>query len=238
VLLVLGVGLAGLALGAGEALLALRELRVTSSDRTLAQEVARKLVIPPRANLLTTPVVDFAREAEKCPRVARAEVDRRLPDRLILTVYPRTPLLALKRNGKYLLVDGDGVCLYWCVRPSQALLRVGGWEPAEAEVGRRLSGEWLERCSDIAQALSAWPKQQPWSLDAHNPPELTVVSGSGARGIVGLGADTIRRVKLFAEVLTALEASGHQVGRMELRTRRPIWWPKHSQVAHNAGHPT
>lgn len=235
-LLSLSVGV-GLALGAGESLLALRELRIVSTDRTLAAEVARNLTLPPHPNLLTTPIVQFTREAEKCPRVARAEIERRLPDRLILAVHPRRPLIALEENGRYLLIDEDGVCLYWCQRPRRELLRVAGWHPRGAQVGERLTDEWFERSRDIAQALSRSTKLQPWRMEASNPPELTVVSGSGARGIVGVDGDTVKRAKLFAEVLQELEARGNQVGRVELRTRRPIWWPKSQCVASGPDHP-
>lgn len=232
----LSVGV-GLALGAGESLLALRELRVVSTDRTLAMEVAQNLTLPSHPNLLTTPIVQFTREAERCPRVAKAEVERRLPDRLILTVHPRTPLIALERNGKYLLIDKDGMCLYWCQRPRKELLRVTGWHPQRAQVGQRLTDEWFERSRDIAQALLQWTKLQPWRMDASNPPELTLTSGSGAKGTVGVDGDTVKRAELFAEVLQELEARGNQVGRVELRTRRPIWWPASQRVAGGPDHP-
>jgi POTRA domain, FtsQ-type len=216
----------GLAVGGGEALFALRELRVVSPDPTLAAEVAGRLTIPAGANLLTTPIARFARAAEQCPRVARAGVERKLPGRVIVTVQPRKPLLALAKGAKYLLVDREGVCLYWCTRPAASVLRVQGWFPEGAGVGRRLQGEWLERTRDVAEALVPWQKLRPWGMDATNPPELTLVSGSGAQGVVGVDGDTTRRARLFAEVLQQLGARGYDVGRIELRTRRPIWWPR------------
>lgn len=218
--------LLGLGLGAGEALTRLRVIAVTSPDQTLAEEASQRLVVPPGANLLTTRIAQFARQAERCPRAKHAQVERRFPHQLLLTVQPRQPLIALRKASRYLLVDEEGVCLYWVQRAPQELLSVEGIPRVDVCVGDRASGEWFERSVEAATALLRAPDLGPWRLivNAKQPRESVLVAGSGTRGIVGMDDELPRRARLFAEVLEALQARGEKVRLMELRTRDPIWW--------------
>lgn len=216
----------GLVVGGGEALTRLRVITVTSTDRTLAEEASKRLVIPVRANLLTTDIAQFARQAEQCPRAKQARVERHLPDRLLLSVQPREPLLALRKGKQYLLVDEEGACLYWVARPAKELLRVDGITRVNVGVGDRASGEWFDRVRGVARALSGAPDLGPWTLivNAKQPRESALFAGCGAKGIVALDDELPRRARLFAEVLGELQSRGHKVHLMELRTHEPIWW--------------
>lgn len=216
----------GSLVGLGEALTRLRVVTVVSADRTLAEEAARRLVIPAGANLLTTDIAAFARQAEQCPRTKQARVERKLPDRLLLSVQPREPLVALRKADQYLLVDEEGMCLYWVARPPKELLRVDGIPRIEVGVGDRASGEWFERVRGVATALSGARDLGPWRLivNAGEPRESALFAGCGAKGIVAMDDELPRRARLFAEVLKELQSRGHTVRLMELRTREPIWW--------------
>ncbi len=216
----------GSMVGVGEALTRLRVITVTSPDQTLAEEASKRLVIPTGANLLTTDIAQFARQAERCPRAKQARVERRLPDRLLLSVQPREPLLALRKRNRYLLVDEEGVCLYWVARPPKALLRVDGIPRIKVGVGDRASGEWFDRVRRVAQALSGAPDLGPWrlSVNARQPRESVLFAGCGTKGIVSMDEELPRRARLFAEVLSELQSRGHEVRLMELRTSEPIWW--------------
>jgi hypothetical protein len=224
--ILVGCVLLGLGVGVGEALTRLHVITVSSTDRTLAQEVARRLVVPPGANLLTTDIAQFARQAESCPRTKQARVRRDLPHRLLLTVKPREPLLALRKAGRYLLVDEEGMCLYWVERPSGDLLRVDGIPRVKVAVGDHATGEWFDRARQVAQALLQAPDLGPCRLlvNAKQPRESMLIAGSGTKGIVGMDEGLSRRARLFAEVLAELQARGEKVRLMELRTRDPIWW--------------
>jgi hypothetical protein len=118
------------------------------------------------------------------------------------------------------------MCLYWVERPAKALLRVDGIPRINVGVGDRASGEWFERARSAAQALSGAGGLGPWRLivNAKQSRESALFAGCGAKGIVAMDEELPRRARLFAEVLAALQARGHKVRLMELRTREPIWW--------------
>jgi len=83
----------GLLLGAGQAWLRLECVAVKSSDVALAEEVSELIRVPKGANLLTTDLTQFVEQARQCPRVGEVDVDRKLPDRLELTLHPRKPIM-------------------------------------------------------------------------------------------------------------------------------------------------
>jgi len=218
--------LLGLGVGGGEALTRLRTVTVSSPEPTLAEEVSHRLAIPSGANLLTTNVAKLARQAEQCPRAKRAHIERDFPHRLVLAVQPREPLLALRKADRYLLVDEEGMCLYWVERPADDLLRVDGIPRVKVCVGDRASGEWFDRALEVGKALRQAPALAPWRLvvNAKQPRESALVAGCGTKGVVGMDDELPRRARLFAEVLTELQSRGEKVRLMELRTSDPIWW--------------
>jgi hypothetical protein len=221
----IGALLLGQGFGALVALTRIKQVVIQSPDPRLAQEVGQAIHLPPWANLVTSKLSLIARQAETCPRVKQADFERKFPNRLILVVEPREPRLAFEKNGRYLLVDGEGVCLSWTTCPDKALLRVEGMG-VDAQVGERISGEWFERSCAVADAVAGAESLRPWTVDVSYPPELSVSAGSGARGIVGDSDDLARRVRVFVEALTEYGKQGKRVGLMELRTDPPIMWPE------------
>jgi hypothetical protein len=71
-------------------------------------------------------------------------------------------------------------------------------------------------------------------VNAKQPRESALFAGCGAKGIVAMDGELPRRARLFAEVLGALQARGHKIRLMELRTREPIWWRDEQPGATNA----
>ncbi|MGQ9729663.1 MAG: cell division protein FtsQ/DivIB [Candidatus Zipacnadales bacterium] len=224
----LGALSGGFGLGVLVAGLRVTEVVIQCSDRSVAEEVQVNLTLPRWTNLVTSNLAHIARQAETCPRVKRAEFRRKFPHRLVLTLQPREPLLAWGKNGRYMVVDPEGVCLYWTDRPDPSLLRVKG-VALKARVGQRLTGEWFERSRTVATALAQYDNFEPWTLDASLPPELSLVTAGGARGIVGTCPDLERRVRLFAEVITEYNRRGRSIGLVELRTDPPIVWEENSR---------
>ncbi len=219
----------GLLLGAGQAWLRLERVTVRSSDVALAEEVSELIRVPEGANLLTTDLMQFVEQAQQCPRVGEVDVDRKLPDRLELTLHPRKPIMGLHHGGEYLLVDAEGVCLAWAKDPGQGVLRIDTL-PDDAElgdasdVGGQFSGKWFRHSRALSLSREDAADLGPWVLDGAVAPELSVISASGARGVVGTQGDIARRAKLFAELLRDLEKRGERVRKMELRTEDPVWW--------------
>lgn len=215
-----GVGLLFAALVAGTRI---RHVTVISRDRGLAAEVSRSLQIPPWANLITSKLSRIADQACRLPKVKSVDFRRKFPDRLILTVEPREPCMAFEKGGRFLLVDDEGLCTEWTPRPDRGLLRVKGMG-VKADAGQRISGKWFERSLLVARTVAPADQHEPWTFDVHYPPELSVETGSGARGLVGNSPDLGRRVGVFIETLDEYKRQGRRIGLMELRTDQPITW--------------
>ena len=218
----------GLGAGTSQTVLKVKAVTVASPDDALAAEVSGRVSLPVGTNVMTTDLSELVEQAEAVPKVGRVVVDRKLPDRLVLIVYPRVPVMAFERGEECLLVDAEGVCIEWAAEPPEGVLSIVG-TPGDAEmeeVGARRTDEWFERGLDVAQALAEEEDLGPWTMQCANPSELTLISGSKARGIIGVDGDCDKQARLFAELLRELEGRGERVGRMELRTREPVWWER------------
>lgn len=224
-----GTVLLGWTIGALAAFTQIRQVTIRCSDATLAYEVSQSFRLPVQANLITSRLSHLVREVERLPRVKSVQFRRQFPDRLILVVEPRQPVIAFNKRGRYLLVDREGMCLAWTTRPPRDLLRVEGMA-INADVGQRIGGEWFDCSRVVLDAISSAERFGPWVLDVHNPPELSLITGSGVRGIVGHDCDELgRRARIFVEALKQFEAQGKSIGLMELRTERPIVWSEHQR---------
>ncbi len=98
------------------------------------------------------------------PWVEDARVSRQLPDRLVIDIVERTPHAVLAKNGRLILIDGDGVELEpISAKNAKGMLRVSG--PGAA---RQVAG--LSRLLEAAPALkpqvvaAEWVGNRRWNL--------------------------------------------------------------------------
>jgi|ADurb_Gel_03_Slu_FD_contig_31_31217_length_1221_multi_3_in_0_out_0_2 hypothetical protein len=127
----------------GSDALALRQVRVSSTDAALEKEVCEYLSVPERANTLFFPTRSLAEQALKCPRVKSARVDRELPHAMVVHVKPRIPAFALTSGPNYVMVDEEGVLLFQTHAPGRQYPRVDDRSSAPRMLGGKLNEQCL-----------------------------------------------------------------------------------------------
>lgn len=174
------------------AFFAVRWVDVRAPDRSLAQEVAGLIHLNRPLNCLWSPVGKVAAQVRQCRRVKAVTIIRALPDRWEVHVTPRPPAFALETEGKYLLVDNEGVLLYRTGRPIPGLPVVRGLDVGKSALGGQLSPYCLEMIHSCISGAQQAGMGLGFVLDITTPFEYTLRTPAGTELRLG-GADNLAR---------------------------------------------
>jgi cell division protein FtsQ len=89
----------------------LRDLRVIGNERLSDAEVARLAGLDDGANVARLSPGGVSGRLEADPWIARAEVRRTLPGTVVLRVWERRPVAALRSGGRWAVMASDGTVL-------------------------------------------------------------------------------------------------------------------------------
>lgn len=125
-LLATGVGAVLVAGGLGwivspSSLLAVREVEVAGQSRVSREAVVRAAAVPVGLPLARVDVAAVRQRVAALRVVESADVRRRWPSTLRITVDERLPIAAVPRGGGYVLLDADGVRVSTASAPPQQL---------------------------------------------------------------------------------------------------------------------
>jgi len=87
---------------------AVREVHVEGRERTEARDVRAVLDAPRGLPILAFDPHAAKAELEKLPWVRRADVERRLPDTVLVRLEERIPLALWQRGGRFAVIDSEG----------------------------------------------------------------------------------------------------------------------------------
>lgn len=116
----------------------LQDIRVTGRVRTQPDHILAALHIRRGESLLGLDVPRTKERLEALPWIKSAVVERRLPDMLRLTIVERVPVALWQREGRFVLLDGEGREIADDIEPYRALPVVVG-ERAPEQLGALLA---------------------------------------------------------------------------------------------------
>lgn len=111
-----------------------REVLVAGRNQTSREDLRKAVRVARGAPILGIDIDAAKRRVEALPWVASASVERMLPDTVLINVIERQPLVLWQRQGKFSLLDHDGVVIVdkGLERFSDLLVVVGDDAPAHA----------------------------------------------------------------------------------------------------------
>lgn len=238
---VAGLGLLAWRVGFAGELLRVKELRFDGLHRATAAELAE--LSPARVGdhlmFLDTGAVEAA--LRRHPWVARAEVRRRWPPALEVTVTEREPAALVDLAGLYLVdargevfkraAPGDGLDLPLVtgIGREDWVDRRAEYEPLLA-AALALLGRWSERGLGARAAIS----------EIHVDPDYgtTLFTAEGTEVRLGQG-DIEEKLARLSRVLSALDAEGQRAEVLHLdNRRRPDWVAVRLAVRGGGGDPS
>ena len=189
-----------------------------SQDFVVRTVVVRGNVLAPADSIVTTsaaldqPIFRLdtqavARRIAALPAVESVEVSAKLPDRLIVQVHERVPVIIWQTGDQAILIDEHG----WVLAPAgdQSLPRVLQTEGDAPVVGSRIEPELIQAIQVVHERLGP----QLMTLEYDQPTGLTADFADGR--IVMLGTPDQIPVKL--NVLDAAMSIQDQWHRLDLR---------------------
>jgi cell division protein FtsQ len=147
--IVAGVGWALL----GNRVLVVRSVTVTGTHLVSPGQVIVAADVPPGTPLLRVDAGAVSRRVEAIPQVASATVAKDWPDRLVIAVTERVPVMAVRMaGGGYDLVDQTGVVVRWAKAQPAAL----------PLLQTSLPGTALRGSAEVAAAAGVLAELSPW----------------------------------------------------------------------------
>lgn len=172
-------------------LLVVREVAVAGQRSVTAEEVVAAAAVPMGAPLARQDVQAIADRATRIPAVRAASVTRRWPGTLLVTVTERSGVLAVKQDGGFVVVDGEGVAYdREGSLPEGAIL-------AEVDPGNQ---GLLREVGRVAGGLPTELAGEVKGIGATGPELITLRLRSGVDVVWGSAADS----PLKAQIVLAL----------------------------------
>jgi len=205
----------------------IREVQVIAPNPQLAQQVLAQIDVPGDASTLFYPVAKLARAAEECPGIKRAQVRRHLPSRVVVRVWAREPVAAIKCDGGFSLVDEEGVCVNCTAQAPVDFVQIYGLTKTPIPAGQRLKSDHLQLLTECLAGLGDDEVKSGLIVDFSEEYAIRLYTADGVRGKVGTPDNLQRKVMMFAGILKELQRKGKQPAYIDVRIMdRPVWKPR------------
>lgn len=173
-------------------LLVVREVVVAGQRLTTADEVITAAAVPMGEPLARQDVAAIAERTVQIPAVREATVTRRWPGTLLVTVSERQGVLAVRRAGGFVLVDGSGVAFGEVPTAPQGAVQTDV-DPQDWSL--------LREVGVVAAALPAELVREVRLVSAAGPDRITLRLASGLTVNWGSSADSPLKAQLVAALL-------------------------------------
>lgn len=195
----------------------LREVAVEGADKVPADWVRAELEPLTGRSIVELPSESIERRLETHPWVHRAEVRKRLPDRLEVTLEERRPAALLSRDGELHFLDADGVAFAPFdpdLSTGDLLLVSGSSRPEELRAAMTVAMRLVALDAELGSQLS--------EVEVLSERDFRLYSAALPFPLV-VGADDLgRRLDSLRDVLPVLEDRLDAVGAIDLRFERTI----------------
>ena len=197
-----------------------RDVQVVGSGSLSAEDVLRVSGIRLGARLNAVDEEHVRECVESDGRLAFVSLERRLPNRLILTVRQRSRDAVVLQGGKVLVVDSDGYVVEVTDRlPESGIPYVTGLKPSSYQLGRQLDTAdgrvaCLKAILEAAKARGA--SAYIAEIDVTRTNNLRVITRTGLTVILGDSGNMENKMTWMAGAVADLEARGETTGRLDV----------------------
>lgn len=210
----------------GSDLFAVRTVEIRSDDESLAAEAAARAEELSFGTIWLPPMRQIEAHIGGLARAEAVRVDRDLPSTLTIVVDPRTPVAAVQQGERYMVVDGDGVCMHWTGSVPDGLPRVRIEAPSALSVGGTLPRRDVQMMNAVRSGLSQTGLLEDAEIDLSHPVRVEVWTTSGVLGKLGNQELLEEKALLFGKLLETLKQQGEAPLYIDLRVpSRPTFKP-------------
>jgi cell division protein FtsQ len=189
--------------------LAVDGVEVDGVELLSAKEVVAAAEVDVGTPLARVDLDEITGRIEAIPEVSEADVHRSWPDTVTITVVERTPIAAVRQQGSWWVMDGEGVVFRRTGSRDEALPVV------QAPSG--LGDEAMREVAEVVTALPADILEDTKRVQAETMDSITVKLRGGREVVWGSAAESERKAEVL-RVLLAQEAQVYDVSVPEQPT--------------------
>jgi len=211
------------------------EIKNVMIDRSISFIDLRSLRDLKGNNIFKVDIKKLDRQiAAQYPYIAQLRVVRQLPDRILILAQKREPLLQIFFKKKYLLMDTDGVALYYTLQPA-CVPQVFGI-PLDRRglfLGGHIHGNEIMKTIEILNAFKGSAYLNKWrihTVEAGNLSKIDLWVGENMHVILDQD-DTQDKIGLLQMLISANKIDLNKVKYIDLRFKEPV-------IADNIEQPT
>jgi cell division septal protein FtsQ len=163
--------------------------------------------------------------SQRYPYIAQLRVVRQLPDRVLILAKKREPLMQVYFKNKYLLLDTEGVALYYVLQPAALPLVYG--IPIERDwlfLGGHVRGQELSKVVDILNMFKQSAYLRHWrihAVQAGNLSKIDLLVGENMHVILDQ-EDTQDKIELLQMLISSNKIDLNKVKYIDLRFKEPV----------------
>ena len=202
------------------------EVKEVMIDRSIQFIDLRALKDLKGANIFKVDLSKVDRQiAERYPYIAQLRVVRQLPDRILILAKKREPLMQVYIKKKYLILDTEGVALYYLLTPANLPQIYGiplehGW----LFLGGHIRGQELSKVVDILNAFKQSSYLRRWrihAVQAGNLSKIDLTVGENMHVILDQD-DTQDKIELLQMLISTNKIDLNKVKYIDLRFKEPV----------------
>ena len=159
------------------------------------------------------------------PYIAQLRVVRQLPNRILILAKKREPLMQVYFKKKYLILDTQGVALYYVLQP--ALLPQVYGIPLDRNwlfLGGHIRGPELSKVVDILNMFKQSPYLKRWRIHAVQVGNLSKIDLSIGENmhVILDQEDTQDKIELLQMLISSNKIDLNKVKYIDLRFKEPV----------------
>ncbi len=168
-----------------------------------------------------------AEEIERNPNIKRAQVERSLPNKVLLKVIERRPVAFLRGGKQDYLIDEEGVVLPMRIQAAGALPVITGADVQEENVGQVLPKEQIQNALRFLEAsleVDLPFDMEVQKIDISENHSLAITTRTGLKILLGDG-NYIQKLDRLIRVVQHLQRSGRWAEVIDLRFKDVVVQP-------------
>ncbi|GAB2658442.1 cell division protein FtsQ/DivIB [Kribbella swartbergensis] len=189
------------------AVLAVDGVRVSGADTVPVATIENVAEAPVGTPLAQVDLSAIAARVRTIPAVADAQVTRAWPNKVVIVVTERVPVVVVTDGSRYELVDATGTAF------KTVPDRPAGLPEAKVTGNRR--DVTIRSVVTVSAALPSTLRAQVRSISAASPDSITLNLGSGVRVVWGSSDDSERKAEVLS-VLMKRKATVYDVSAPDL----------------------
>ncbi|MBF0571330.1 MAG: FtsQ-type POTRA domain-containing protein [Candidatus Omnitrophica bacterium] len=202
------------------------EVKEVMIDRSIGFIDLRALKDLKGTNIFKIDIKKIDRQiTQRYPYIAQLRVVRQLPDRILILAKKREPLMQIYFKGKYLLLDTDGIALYYTLQPV-SLPQIYGipLDRGGLFLGLHIRSREIVKVVEILNMFKASPYLKRWrihSVQADNLSKIDLSVGENMHVILDQD-DTQDKIELLQMLISANKVDLNKVKYIDLRFKEPV----------------